>query len=92
MSLQKPKKNWSGGGLLKNEQWQKHFVPGRAKHDIHRCLQARVEGTFKYRKNRGSMELGGKGKNTLKYAGLKAAFLALQVFLPQLKRQFSIDN
>ena len=32
-------------GLLKNEQWQKHFAPGRARHNILRRFQARMGGT-----------------------------------------------
>ena len=82
-------------GLLKNEQWQKHFAPGRTRHNILRCFQARMGGTFESSKNKGSMELGGKGKITHKLAGVKAAFLALQAFLPQLKHQhvqIGIDN
>ena len=31
-------------GLLKNEQWQKHFAPGRTIHNILRHFQARMGG------------------------------------------------
>ena len=31
-------------GLLKNEQWQKHFAPGRTRHNILRRFQAKVGG------------------------------------------------
>ena len=82
-------------GLLKNEQWQKHFAPGRTRHNILRRFQARMGSTFESSKNKGSMELGGKGKITHKLAGVKSSFLALQAFLPQLKHQhvqFGIDN
>ena len=67
-------------GLLKNEQWQKHFVPRKTRHNIHRCFQARVEGTFKPSKNRGSMNLGVKGRYTHKYAGIKSGFSCFASF------------
>ena len=82
-------------GLLKNEQWQKHFAPRRTRHNILRHFQARMGGTLESSKNRRSMELGGKGKITHKLAGVKSSFLALQAFLPQLKHQhvqIGIDN
>ena len=62
-------------GPLKNEQWQKHFAPRRTRDNIHRCLQARVGGTgiFESRKNRGLMDLGGKGRYSHKYAGIKGS-------------------
>ena len=31
-------------GLLKNEQWQKHFAPGRTRHNVHRYFQASTGG------------------------------------------------
>ena len=61
-------------GLRKNEQWRKHFAPGRTRHNILRRFQARIGGTIKSSKNRGSMELGGKGKITHKLAGVKSSF------------------
>ena len=82
-------------GLRKNEQWQKHFAPGRTRHNILRRFQARMGGTSESSKNRGSMELGGKLKSHINWLELKAAFLALQAFLPQLKHQhvqIGIDN
>ena len=71
-------------GPLKNEQWQKHFAPRRTRDNIHRYLQARVGGTFESRKNRGSMDLGGKGRCSHKYAGIKGSvfFLLCKLFFP----------
>ena len=51
-------------------------------------------GTFESRKNRGSMDLGGKGRY-INMLELKSVFFALQAFLPQLKQQhiqFGIAN
>ena len=67
-------------GLLKNEQWQKHFAPGRTRHNILRCFQARMGGTFESSKNRGSMELGGKVKITHKLARVKSSFPSFASF------------
>ena len=82
-------------GLRKNEQWQKHFAPGRTRHNILRRFQARMGGTFKSSKNRGRWNWEEKLKSHINWLELKAAFLALQAFLPQLKHQhvqIGIDN
>ena len=68
--------------LLKNEQWQKHFAPRRTRHNIHniQMLPSKGGGSFKFSKTRGSMELGGKGKKTHKYAGVKSSFSCFASF------------
>ena len=78
-------------GLLKNEQWQKHFAPGRTRHNILRCFQARMGGTFESSKNRGSMELGGKGKITHKLAGVKSSFPGFASFSSPTKTSACSD-
>ena len=78
-------------GLLKNEQWQKHFAPGRTRHNILRCCQARMGGTFESSKNRGSKELGGKGKITHKLARVKSSFPGLASFSSPTKTSACSD-
>ena len=76
-------------GPLKNEQWQKHFAPGRTRDNIHGCLQARVSGKFESRK------IGGRWIWEEKVDTHINMLEALQAFLPQLKQQhiqFGIDN
>ena len=72
-------------GLLENEQWQKHFAPRTTIHNIHRCFQARVGGTFKSSKNRVSMDWGRKGRYTHKYAGIKSSFSCFASFSSSTK-------
>ena len=78
-------------GLLKNEQWQKHFAPGRTRHNILRRFQARIGGTFESSKNKGSMELGGKGKITHKLAGVKSSFPGFASFSSPTKTSACSD-
>ena len=78
-------------GLLKNEQWQKHFAPGRTRNNILRRFQARMGGTFECSKNRGSMELGGKGKITHKLAGVKSSFPGFASFSSPTKTSACSD-
>ena len=64
-------------GLLENEQWQKHFTPGRTKRNIHRCFQARVRAHL----NPAKIELmEERVKTHIHMLELKAAFLAFQAF------------
>ena len=78
-------------GLLKNEQWQKHFAPGRTRHNILRCFQARMGGTFESSKNKGSMELGGKVKVTHKLARVKSSFPGFASFSSPTKTSTCSD-
>ena len=73
--------------LLKNEQWQKHFAPGRARHNILRRFQARMGAHLNLAKIGGRWNWEEKVKSHTNWLELKAAFLALQAFLPQLKHQ-----
>ena len=80
---------------LKNEQWQKHFAPGRTRDNVHRCLQARVGAHLNLEKIGGRWIWEEKVDTHINMLELKAAFFALQAFLPQLKQQhiqFGIDN
>ena len=82
-------------GPLKNEQWQKHFAPGRTRDNIHGCLQARVGAHLNLEKVGGRWIWVEKVDTHINILELKAAFFALQAFLPQLKQQhiqFGIDN
>ena len=82
-------------GLLKNEQWQKHFAPGRTRHNILRRFQARMGAHLNLAKIGGRWNWEEKVKSHINWLELKAAFLALQAFLPQLKHQhvqIGIDN
>ena len=74
-------------GLLNNEQWQKHFAPGRTRHNILRHFQARMGAHLNLAKIGGRWNLEEKVKSHINWLELKAAFLALQAFLPQLKHQ-----
>ena len=78
-------------GLLKNEQWQKYFALGRTRHNILRRFQARMGGTFESSKNRGLMELGGKGKITHKLAGVKSSFPGFASFSSPTKTSACSD-
>ena len=78
-------------GLRKNEQWQKHFAPGRTRHNILRCFQARMGGTSESSKNRGSMELGGKVKITHKLARVKSSFPGFASFSSPTKTSTCSD-
>ena len=78
-------------GLRKNEQWQKHFAPGRTRHNILRCFQARMGGTSESSKNRGSMELGGKVKITHKLARVKSSFPGFASFSSPTKTSACSD-
>ena len=78
-------------GLRKNEQWQKHFAPGRTRHNILRRFQARMGGTSESSKNRGSMELGGKVKITHKLARVKSSFPGFASFSSPTKTSACSD-
>ena len=78
-------------GLRKNEQWQKHFAPGRTRHNILRRFQARMGGTSESSKNRGSMELGGKVKITHKLARVKSSFPGFASFSSPTKTSVCSD-
>ena len=78
-------------GLRKNEQWQKHFAPGRTRHNILRRFQARMGGTFESSENRGSMELGGKVKITHKLARVKSSFPGFASFSSPTKTSACSD-
>ena len=69
----------------------KAFVPERTRHNILRCFQARIGGTFKSSKSRGSIELGGKGKITHKLAGVKSSFPGFPSFSSPTKTSACSD-
>ena len=57
----------------------KAFCP-RKNTQYSQMLPSKGGGTFKSSKNRGLMELGGKGRNTHKYAGVKSSFSCFASF------------
>ena len=82
-------------GLLKNEQWQKHLPLEKQDRIFSDASKQGLGAHLNLTKVGGQWTWEEKVKSHINWLELKAAFLALQAFLPQLKYQHvqvGIDN